>query len=273
MSGTLTPAALARLLGRWNLGTSPAYRELADVIRLLVLDGRVPLAVALPSERSLAGTLGVSRTTVTNVSATVDYTTLDGTALAGLDYIATNGTLSYAAGETNKSITVALIDDVLRENTELFTLRLWHEPTLLLFLGRPLMKGETVETNVHAHHDAKEGIDIFQLFAGQRQADIVETESAILLGNGKAKNAEFPHLRQNFAVKLAFRIPFLNVGSYFALSELADHVADLNLLVCQLEVHIGICFLQSSERDAKPSRIAPFAGGSIGERRTGPQLL
>ena len=43
----------------------PAYRELADVVRLLVLDGRVPLDVALPSERALAATLGISRTTVT----------------------------------------------------------------------------------------------------------------------------------------------------------------------------------------------------------------
>ncbi|MDQ0822819.1 DNA-binding transcriptional MocR family regulator [Arthrobacter sp. V4I6] len=65
MSGSLNPASLARLLGQWHLGASPAYRELADVVRLLVLDGRVPLDVALPSERSLAGTLGVSRTTVT----------------------------------------------------------------------------------------------------------------------------------------------------------------------------------------------------------------
>ena len=65
MSGSLTPASLARLLGQWNLGAAPAYRELADVVRLLVLDGRVPLDVALPSERSLAATLGISRTTVT----------------------------------------------------------------------------------------------------------------------------------------------------------------------------------------------------------------
>ena len=65
MSGTLNPSALARLLGAWNVGAAPAYRELADVVRLLVLDGRVALEVALPSERSLAATLGVSRTTVT----------------------------------------------------------------------------------------------------------------------------------------------------------------------------------------------------------------
>lgn len=65
MAGSLNPSALLRLLGEWNVGASPAYRELADVVRLLILDGRVPLDVALPSERTLASTLNVSRTTVT----------------------------------------------------------------------------------------------------------------------------------------------------------------------------------------------------------------
>ncbi|MCB5281847.1 MULTISPECIES: PLP-dependent aminotransferase family protein [unclassified Arthrobacter] len=65
MSGSLNSSSLTRLLGDWNLGAAPAYRELADVVRLLVLDGRVPLEIALPSERALASTLGISRTTVT----------------------------------------------------------------------------------------------------------------------------------------------------------------------------------------------------------------
>ena len=71
MSGSLNPTALIRLLGGWNLGAAPAYRELADVVRLLVLDGRVPLDIALPSERALAATLGVSRTTVTAAYASL----------------------------------------------------------------------------------------------------------------------------------------------------------------------------------------------------------
>nr|WP_307093368.1 PLP-dependent aminotransferase family protein [Arthrobacter sp. B2I5] len=65
MMSSLPASALARLLGTWNPGTSPAYRELADVVRLLVLDGRVALDTALPSERALSAALGVSRTTVT----------------------------------------------------------------------------------------------------------------------------------------------------------------------------------------------------------------
>jgi DNA-binding transcriptional MocR family regulator len=65
MPASLNPSALARLLGEWHLGAAPAYRELADVVRLLIMDGRIPLDVALPSERALAQTLGLSRTTVT----------------------------------------------------------------------------------------------------------------------------------------------------------------------------------------------------------------
>ncbi|MCX9191635.1 hypothetical protein C3Y87_09445 [Carbonactinospora thermoautotrophica] len=55
---------LARLLGSWRTG-APAYIALADAIRLLVLDGRLPLRTRLPGERELAEALGLSRTTVT----------------------------------------------------------------------------------------------------------------------------------------------------------------------------------------------------------------
>jgi len=55
---------LARLLGSWR-SSGPAYASLARAIRLLVLDGRLPLRTRLPGERELAEALGVSRTTAT----------------------------------------------------------------------------------------------------------------------------------------------------------------------------------------------------------------
>ncbi|GAA4974337.1 PLP-dependent aminotransferase family protein [Yinghuangia aomiensis] len=62
------PTAAASLPGPAPAGPSgpatPAYRALADRIRALVLDGRVPLTARLPAERGLADRLGVSRTTV-----------------------------------------------------------------------------------------------------------------------------------------------------------------------------------------------------------------
>ncbi|EPW7975686.1 PLP-dependent aminotransferase family protein [Cronobacter turicensis] len=59
-------ASLLRLLGRWQQEHSrlPVYRQLAQALRLIILDGRLPLASRLPGERELAGALGVSRTTV-----------------------------------------------------------------------------------------------------------------------------------------------------------------------------------------------------------------
>lgn len=71
MSGSLSPAVLARLLGPWHSGAAPAYRELSDVVRLLILDGRIPLDTALPSERTLSATLALSRTTVTAAYASL----------------------------------------------------------------------------------------------------------------------------------------------------------------------------------------------------------
>jgi DNA-binding transcriptional MocR family regulator len=59
----VTAARLVPLLGA-ALQASPAYRGLADGLRLLIADGRVPVGTRLPSERDLAPALGVSRTTV-----------------------------------------------------------------------------------------------------------------------------------------------------------------------------------------------------------------
>ena len=58
---------LARELGNWRTSSrsGPAYYGLADAIRLLIVDGRIPVGARLPSERAMADTLRVSRTTVT----------------------------------------------------------------------------------------------------------------------------------------------------------------------------------------------------------------
>ena len=50
--------------GLAELGT-PRYQSLADAIAALLLDGRIAPDTALPSERELAGALGVSRSTTT----------------------------------------------------------------------------------------------------------------------------------------------------------------------------------------------------------------
>ncbi len=57
-------AALSRSLGAWDAGSGPLYEQLAAAIRAAVERGELAPGVRLPSERRLAGELGVSRGTV-----------------------------------------------------------------------------------------------------------------------------------------------------------------------------------------------------------------
>ena len=52
------------------------------------------------------------------------YKTEDGTAEAGADYTAANGTLTFRAGTTTATIEVAILDDTTAEETEMFTVTL-----------------------------------------------------------------------------------------------------------------------------------------------------
>ena len=54
----------------------------------------------------------------------VDYTTRDGTATAGQDYVASSGTLVFAEGERSETVWVEVIDDEHDEGTEEMTLEL-----------------------------------------------------------------------------------------------------------------------------------------------------
>ncbi len=66
----LSARALAASIAGWrDVPSGPAYLALADRIRLLVLDGRIPLGTRLPAERELAAQLGLSRTTVSSAYA------------------------------------------------------------------------------------------------------------------------------------------------------------------------------------------------------------
>lgn len=67
MSRLVAASRVATLLGDFD--RSPAYRGLAEGLRVLITDGRVPVGVRLPSERDLTEALEVSRTTVARAYA------------------------------------------------------------------------------------------------------------------------------------------------------------------------------------------------------------
>ena len=57
-------------------------------------------------------------------TVTVGYATADSTATAGADYTATSGTLTFAAGETSRTVNVAVLDDAHDEGEETMKLLL-----------------------------------------------------------------------------------------------------------------------------------------------------
>jgi Ca2+-binding RTX toxin-like protein len=86
------------------------------------------VAVSDASVDEAAGTLTFTVTRsgpgVASSASSVSFATADGTAIAGADYAAASGVLNFAAGETVKTITVAVANDKLMESTEGFSVQL-----------------------------------------------------------------------------------------------------------------------------------------------------
>src|SRR5205814_8228637 len=70
-------------------------------------------------------TFSVSLTQASSQTVTVNYATADGTAtVAGADYQAASGTLTFAPGQTTQTVTVLVNGDTVVEPNETFTLTL-----------------------------------------------------------------------------------------------------------------------------------------------------
>ena len=101
-------------------------RALSNTISTTV---RGPVTVSVADARAEEGTdetidFAVSLSRAGSDTITVDYATADGTATAGSDYMRASGKLRFAPGETGKTVRVPVLDDVVDEGEETFTLRL-----------------------------------------------------------------------------------------------------------------------------------------------------
>jgi len=73
---------------------------------------------------STSGALPVPTPLGTPTPVTVTFSTTDGTAKAGTDYTQTQATVSFAEGETSKTVDVPITDDALGEGNKSFTVTL-----------------------------------------------------------------------------------------------------------------------------------------------------
>ena len=104
--------------GDVNLPCASSSATAQSLVTLSVGDARVEEAAGA----AVAFAVTLSRAATEPV--TVDYATGDGSAKAGEDYVATGGTLTFAAGETSKTVSVAVLDDAHDEGEETFVLAL-----------------------------------------------------------------------------------------------------------------------------------------------------
>ncbi|MCI0632529.1 MAG: hypothetical protein L0206_01205, partial [Actinobacteria bacterium] len=88
---------------------------------------RFQAATVSRSEAFPAAAITVTRTGGLAGPVSVQYATANGTATAGLDYVATTGVLPFAAGQASRTFTVSLLTDNLDETNE----------TVVLILSSP----------------------------------------------------------------------------------------------------------------------------------------
>ena len=136
------------------------------------------------AETAGAVTLTVRRLNDTNAAMTVDFATANSSATAGLDYTATNGTLAFAAGETNQTFTVPILNDGLVEPTESFTVIL-SNPTGGAVLGTPATATVQITDN-----DAGLQFEFGSATFGSYR--VGENEGFILLGVIRGDDGELP---------------------------------------------------------------------------------
>ena len=115
----------------------------------IILDGAQDPTLAL-ADAEIAedgGTLSFLATLSAESASdvTVSYATSDGTAVAGDDYEAASGILTFAAGETERDIEVAVLDDKVEEPHESLTLTL-SDPVNAV-LGDAVAKGTILDND------------------------------------------------------------------------------------------------------------------------------
>jgi ribosomal protein L35AE/L33A len=109
--------------------------------------------------------------------ATVDYASADGTASERSDYLAALGTLRFAAGETAKSISVFIVDDVFGESAETFNVVLSNPVGVAL--GAPSSVTVTINSNesVNGLNPVKDASFNSDFFVRQHYVDFFNREA------------------------------------------------------------------------------------------------
>jgi Big-like domain-containing protein/Calx-beta domain-containing protein len=113
--------------------TDPNQSPVLDSVAMQYSDGGGPtlpslsindVSVTEGNSGTVNATFTVTLSPASSQNVTVNYATAPGTATSGVDFTATSGTLTFAAGATSKSIAVPVIGDTVSEPNETFVVNL-----------------------------------------------------------------------------------------------------------------------------------------------------
>ncbi len=176
LNGTMISAADLNTIFDWIVSIGPAAQ-----FGLISLNDT---AVTV-QETDASVTLTVNRALGTQGQVTVDFavsTLGTDTAVSPTDYVAQTGTLTFADGETSKTITVVLADDDVFEGTEVFSV------TLSNVLGGAVLGG-AVQTKVSItdnEFDNQPGTFFFGAVSYSAAEDVGNMEVMIIRSFGAA---------------------------------------------------------------------------------------
>lgn len=140
--GVLTQSVLVSIFGDTTAEANETFAvNLGGAVNAAIVDGQgigtitnddvAPVSVSINSVTVKEGSSGftnmiftLSLSAASTQSISVSYSTLDGTAKAGSDYVAAFGTVTFNAGETKKTITVQVYGDTVYEANEAFYVQL-----------------------------------------------------------------------------------------------------------------------------------------------------
>jgi uncharacterized protein YndB with AHSA1/START domain len=114
-----------------QLGTPDGAEPGPTQVQGTILDVVPPVSLSINDVSQNEGNVGTTNflftaalSGTTTQPVVVAFTTVNGTATAGSDYVAQSGTLTFNPGETSKVITVVVIGDTLIEDNETFSVNL-----------------------------------------------------------------------------------------------------------------------------------------------------
>ena len=130
------------------------FRGIIEFDRNITESGAISLETNSYQVNEADGTAEVTilRTQGSDGTVTVDYRTVDAAAIAGEDYSAVAGTVTFADGETSQTITIPLIDDDEVESDQDFSF------TIDNVIGATLLAPRTALVNIEDNDSTTDGL-------------------------------------------------------------------------------------------------------------------